>query len=197
MQVQLIDKGNLDAVLDDVANIHASAYSAGHFTSNFSFEKLKEYNRNLIENSDMTLVAKDGERVVGFLISGVAVSQGVKKFTQNNRLYLIWMLLGRPWTLVNKVAGMLHTLLLPVQPSSAKYRLLSIATRPGSQSHGVGKLLMESLERELRKHGVSSFGLSVKKKNVRAVKFYKENGFELESEHLGSLYFRRDLGGLS
>ncbi|WP_165899747.1 GNAT family N-acetyltransferase [Borborobacter arsenicus] len=169
-----------------------SAYSHGHFTSTFNHEKLKEYNRLLLDNSDISLVAVEDGRVVGFMISGEAVSRGVKEFTRQNRLYLIYKLLLRPDFLAAKAFGKLKSMASQSGPVT-RYRLLSIATDASAQSTGVGRQILAALEDKLRERGLDSYGLSVRLDNPRAVQFYQRNGFMVEREQPGALYFRKDL----
>lgn len=184
---------NFHSFASDIARIHASAYSHGHFTSTFGAAKLKEYNVFLLKNSDISLAAVENGRVVGFAISGTAVSRGVAAFTQENRGFLIGKLLTHPQFLVAKVYGKIKARISPAPASPARYRLLSIATDPMSQSKGVGAKILAALEERLKSNAVKCYGLSVRANNPRAVDFYRRNGFIEEREFLGSLYFRKDL----
>lgn len=193
MVISEITGGNASSFAEDVARIHAAAYSHEHFSATFGFEKLKEYNLLLIENSDISLVALDEGRPVGFVISGTAVSRGVREFTRRNRPFLVRTLLSHPRFLFAKISGKLNGLFSSPAPSAAQYRLLSIATDPTAQSKGVGAALLAGLEQRLRERGVKRYGLSVRKGNPRAVEFYRRNGFAEEKEQTGSLYFTKEL----
>ncbi|RUM98892.1 GNAT family N-acetyltransferase [Pseudaminobacter arsenicus] len=192
MEIIQVTKENTALYLDGIAKVHMSAYSHGHFTSTFNHEKLKEYNRLLLDNSDISLVAVEDGRVVGFMISGEAVSRGVKEFTRQNRLYLIYKLLLRPDFLAAKAFGKLKSMASQSGPVT-RYRLLSIATDASAQSTGVGRQILAALEDKLRERGLDSYGLSVRLDNPRAVQFYQRNGFMVEREQPGALYFRKDL----
>lgn len=188
MKIYLFDK--IDAAkITQMGEIHSSAYSAGHFTAGFSLAKLSEYNARLIEASDITILAMDGDNVLGFVISGFTVSAGVKKFTADNRLWLIVQLLKRPSILLNKLLGLVQAKLNPSKPSSAKFRLLSIATLPGAQSKGVGAAMLKFLEQELLSRGVYLYGLSVKDSNIAATRFYERHEFFKEKSYLGATYY--------
>jgi ribosomal protein S18 acetylase RimI-like enzyme len=178
---------------DAIGQIHKSAYSKRHFTSTFSRKKLAEYNEGLIANSDISLVAQLHDRTVGFAIAGRHVSKGVKEFTQQNRAYLIGRLVRHPRFMVAKVIAFLRSKMSKPTPSSAKSRLLSIATDPVVQSRGVGAKLLEELENLLRESGEGSYGLSVRKNNDRAVAFYVAHGFVVEKAYLGSIYLSKNI----
>ena len=175
------------------AEIHLAAYSHGHFTSTFGLPKLTEYNAGLISHSDICLGALEGEKMLGFLISGENVSRGVAEFVRNNRWFLIRKLLSHPQFLFEKISFSVRARLVRTKPSKATYRLLSIAIDPRAQSSGIGGMLLAVLEEHLRARGVKRYGLSVLSKNPRAIAFYRRNGFELEKIELGSAYFSKDL----
>lgn len=194
MEIAEIAPENAPAFAEGIARIHAGAYSSAHFSATFDPEKLKQYNLLLVQNSDVSLVALEDGNPVGFVISGSAVSRGVRQFTRENRLYLVGRLLGQPQFLFEKVYGKLLNILSKPAPSTARYRLLSIATDPSAQSRGVGAALLSALEQRLVTRGIKRYGLSVRMDNPRAAEFYRRNGFVVEKEYLGSLYFGKDLG---
>lgn len=193
MDITDVTAENASALARDIARIHASAYSAAHFSATFRPEKLERYNLLLLQNSDISLVAQEGGKPVGFIISGPSVSRGVRQFTRENRMYLVGRLLRHPQFLWAKVHGKLNGMLHKPVPSTAPYRLLSIATDPAAQSRGVGAALIGALEQRLRASGVKRYGLSVRMDNPRAAEFYRRNGFVVEKEQLGSFYYVKNL----
>jgi ribosomal protein S18 acetylase RimI-like enzyme len=193
MNVELINLKNFKNRLDQIAKIHLLAYSSDHFTSGFGLERLIEYNSNLIEASNLSVVAIDNNEVLGFIIAGENVAAGVSKFTRENRGWLMLQLVKRPSILLAKIMAMIQKRVNPTQPSKAKFRLLSIASKPGSQSKGVGKEMLHFFEQELLRRGVPCYGLSVRNKNQRAIQFYERHGFVKEKEYLGSSYYFKQL----
>lgn len=193
MEIAEVTTENVSLFAGEIARIHTLAYSAAHFSATFEQNKLEEYNILLLENSDLSLVALDDGKPVGFAISGMKVSRGVREFTRRNRLYLIGKLLSHPNFLFAKIYGKFNAVFFKHAPSTAAYRLLSIATDPSAQSRGVGAALLAALEQRLKERGVNRYGLSVRADNPRAVEFYRRNGFVAEKIQLGSLYFAKDL----
>lgn len=57
----------------------------------------------------------------------------------------------------------------------------------------MGSLLLNEFEQTLLARNINLYGLSVRKKNERAVSFYFRNGFEVQKETWDSLYFRKEL----
>jgi ribosomal protein S18 acetylase RimI-like enzyme len=188
MKIHIIEKTDINKICQ-IAGLHATAYSSAHFTAGFSTAKLAEYNSRLVEASDITIVAMDDDKMLGFIISGFSVSVGVRKFTADNRLWLAVQLFKRPRILFNKMVGFVQSRLNTSYPSSAKFRLLSIATMPGFQSKGVGAGMIKFLEQELLSRGVDLYGLSVKDSNIAATRFYERHGFIREKSYLGSSYY--------
>jgi ribosomal protein S18 acetylase RimI-like enzyme len=193
MTIEIVNSNNIKQRVEQIAKIHSVAYSSDHFTSGFHLAKLVEYNQRLVEASDLSVLAVKNNEVVGFIIAGERVSFGVSRFTDENRGWLMLQLLKRPSILISKILGLIKTRIYPNQPSQANFRLLSIATKPGSQSKGIGGEMLHFLEQELLCRGVSCYGLSVKNKNLRAIHFYERHGFVKEKEYLGSSYYFKNL----
>jgi ribosomal protein S18 acetylase RimI-like enzyme len=193
MEIADVTTESAPILVEGIARIHALAYSHAHFSASFAPRKLQEYNLLLLQNSDISLVALEEGKPIGFVISGTAVSRGVSQFTRENRMYLVGRLLSHPKFLFAKVYGKLSGAFQKPAPSTAPYRLLSIATDPSAQSRGVGAALLAALEQRLVARGVKRYGLSVRMDNPRAVDFYRRNGFTVEKEQLGSLYYAKDL----
>lgn len=193
MEIEEITAEDAPLFIKDIAKIHALSYSGAHFSATFGEAKLEEYNSLLVRNSDLSLVALEGVTPVGFIISGTALSRGVQQFTRENRLFLVGRLLRHPRFLVAKIYGKLSSAFRKNGPPTVHYRLLSIATSPSAQSKGIGTALLVALEERLAARGVKRYGLSVRIDNPRAVEFYRRNGFVVEKEQLGSLYFTKEI----
>lgn len=163
METIEINSANAAQYAKDLGRIHAKAYSSDHFSAMFNPEKLAEYNLLLLQNSDISLVAVRDNTVLGFLISGTAVSRGVREFTRENRAYLVGVLLSHPKFMLAKIAGKLNSIASKQAPSKASYRLLSVAVDPSTQSKGVGAALLNALEQRLKIRNVQQYGLSVRK----------------------------------
>lgn len=178
---------------EEIALIHSHAYSENHFTSGFSLEKLIEYNQSLIDSSDITVLAIENGKVLGFIIAGCNLPTGVSEFVKHNRLWLAFRLAAMPNILTAKISDRIRSWFEPHRASLAEFRLLSIAVAPEAQSKGVGLDILRFFERELLLRDVKCYGLSVKNKNLRALSFYERNGFVKENESSGSSYYCKKL----
>lgn len=195
MDIEIVHENSVRNLIPQIANIHSLAYSRDHFTSKFHINKLNEYYQRLVEASDLCVVAIDDNEVVGFIIAGKKISEGIDKFIEANRGWLLLQLLKRPNILFKKIFSILKIKIKnnSKKLSKADFRLLSIATKPDVQSKGVGHAMLIFFEQELVCRGVKSYGLSVKSNNGRSISFYERHGFLIENEFLGSSYYLKIL----
>jgi ribosomal protein S18 acetylase RimI-like enzyme len=195
MEFVTIDTGNVDRYLSEIADIHYGAYSKEHFTSCFDKLLLEKYYKFLIINSDICLLAVDDGVVVGFIVSGYSVGRGVSQFIGDNRPSVIKIFLKNPRFMLEKAFSIISSRIVRDKdsPAIAPFRLMSISVKSGAQSRGVGSLLLNEFEQNLLAKSINLYGLSVRKKNERAVSFYFRNGFEVQKETRDSLYFGKEL----
>jgi ribosomal protein S18 acetylase RimI-like enzyme len=179
--------------LDIIADIHKSAYSKDHFSSKFSKKMLIEYYGELIKINEFCYSARnENNEIIGFIIAGKKTGEAIRRFSQVRFFSLIWYSILTPSELVTKAKGYLEGFYArkPLKTKSVnKLRLLSIATGKKYQSLGYGAEMLARFEDELRLVGAVEYGLSVRYKNHRAVKFYQKNGFLKEKITKKNIYF--------
>lgn len=195
MNIIKVDEASSEAYLSGIAEVHYGAYSKEHFTSCFNQDLLKKYYRVLIKSSDLSVVAVEGGVVVGFVVSGYSVGRGVSQFIKDNRASVIKVFIRNPRFICEKAIAILTARLGRARASApiSPFRLMSISVRSGTQSRGVGSALLSFFEKNLLASSVFEYGLSVRKKNKRAVEFYIRNGFSVQKETRDSLYFYKEL----
>ncbi|MEH6799077.1 MAG: N-acetyltransferase [Halopseudomonas sabulinigri] len=187
-----INDTNINEFLVGIAEIHYGAYSTSHFTSNFDSLMLKRYYTCLIENSDLSLVSVTDNEIDGFIVAGYNVGRGVAQFVKSYRLSVIRVFLSNPKFLAEKFLSFISKLKASNESTElSKFRLMSIAVNPKTQSKGVGSQMLLSFESILQMRGIKSYGLSVRKKNARAVGFYIRNDFSVQKETKDSIYFSK------
>lgn len=185
-----LNNDNVDQYVEGIALVHMGAYHSDHLTANFSLQKLGEYYKDLVNASDLSIVALDDcMNVAGFIVAGENVGSGVSKFLNKNRLYVLSVLLLHPPLFFNKIKHLIARKFRKTTESSAKFRLLSIAVSANTQSKGVGGKMIEYFENVLRSRSIDKYGLSVKLSNSRAIKFYEDKKFIREKDYLGSAYY--------
>lgn len=195
MIIKIVKKKNdLISVTNKIALIHKKSFDKNHFTSTFSIKKLVEYNMLLIQYSDLFLIATNEEEgIVGYIISGTSVAKGVKKFIDQNKIYISFLMIKNPNFLFQKLYAKIFSYFFSSKNNKTKFRLFSISVDPTFQSKGVGGKMLDYFELQLKKLKVKSYGLSVRNKNAKAIKFYSRNKFIKERNFLGYTYFFKKL----
>jgi GNAT superfamily N-acetyltransferase len=134
-------------------------------------------------------VLENGNRLLGFCFSG-HYSGSFTNFINQNKVFLFFWVLFHPWLLFNPMIQDRVKMSLLIFKGKFKssqnyprlkaksFGILSIAVDPGSQSMGVGNLMMEYVEQEAIKKGFKYMHLTVHPTNDQAVKFYEHNGWE-------------------
>lgn len=195
MKIIIIDGSNSKSYLSGIAEVHYGAYSKEHFTSCFDKDLLSRYYNSLIRNSDLSIVAVEEGVVVGFIVAGYSVGRGVSQFIKDNRASVVRVFFKNPRFIYEKALSTVASKLakggvsVPVSP----FRLMSISVRSGIQSRGVGSKLLQFFEEKLLASNIAEYGLSVRKKNQRAIEFYIRNSFSVQKETRDSLYFYKEL----
>lgn len=67
--------------------------------------------------------------------------------------------------------------LVQLRRDSAEARVYSICVSPRARGGGVGRMLLESLEREARKRGYAGIRLEVSARNRAAIRLYEASGY--------------------
>lgn len=184
-----VSESNLETYLPAICDVHIDAYPDGHFTNLLSRPHLLQYYRELILNSDISLVAEAGHSVLGFLISGTQVSRGVANFTHSHRALLMRILLLHPAMAAEKMSLLLNARLFKLAKSKATFRIMSIAVDPKAMRAGIGARLISELDTLLLGRGVTQVGLSVRKSNRNAIDFYNRLGFSVEMQNQWAVYY--------
>lgn len=140
-------------------------------------------------------MAIDDGIVTGFIVSGYSVGRGVSQFIGENRPSVIRVFLKNPRFIIEKALSIIYSRIVRGKdsPAIAPFRLMSISVESVIQSRGVGSILLNEFEKALLAQNINLYGLSVRKKNERAVSFYFRNGFEIQKETRDSLYFAKEL----
>lgn len=197
LAVVRITDSNLERYLPDICAVHMNAYPKGHFTNLLGKPDLSNYYRELILNSDISLVAESGRRLVGFLISGTHVAHGVANFTRDNRALLLRILLLNPAMAIEKVTSLTLSRMSKVEKSKATFRIMSIAVDSKAMRGGIGAFLIRELETMLAGLDVKLIGLSVRKGNQNAIDFYHRIGFAVEMQSRWALYFVKPVNAVA
>ena len=103
--------------------------------------------------------------------------------------YMLKMMLKSPagFTMVAEENSILYGYATMNQMDSTSVDLESIGVIPDQHRHGIGSMLLDSMEAEARKRGYKKIILEVREKNTGAINFYRRHGYKT-SEFLSSYY---------
>ena len=182
------------ADINQLVEIHKNTFTKEHFTAFFPDELLKKYLLKLIEANEYNIGAYNSEgRMTGFIIAGTKSDVVIKQFTSANLLIIFWQLMKHPFFLIEKIVDLILRFTRSKNISKEQVRIYLFEIDRPYQGEGLGKELLENFENFLLNKQIFSFGLSVRKKNRRAVNFYERNGFNKEFSDYKSIFFIKSL----
>ena len=189
------------AKFDDVrriAEIHKSQFGT-HLLGKYSVELLTSFYSEFVDRAAF-LVHVSKNEIDGFVLGGDSSQLNLCKneFVRDHFVRCVWETSCRPQVWYAGVRGGAQRMwdyhknkrAQKNSITSLKIRLLSIAVDKRAMGKGVAVELIMGFERLVC--GITSkYGLSVKKDNTRAVKFYQKLGFEVESTEGESINFKK------
>lgn len=182
------------ADVDQLMKIHNRTFTKDHFSSYFPENLLREYLSQLLGVNEYNIAAfhNSGE-MIGFLIAGNKSKEVLKRFTAKNFSIIFFQIIRHPYFLYEKTIEIVLKMLHIKSNSSEKLRLYLIEIDHEYQGAGVGKKLLDFFEDMLKSKNIFSYGLSVRKNNLQAIRFYEKNNFQREFVNLKSVYFVKEL----
>lgn len=169
--------------LIQVARIHKDQFPT-HYLGQFSVSLLEEFYKNLLNHECVFIVAEEDNNILGFVIGGEwkKISGYLHFFMRKYFLRSMLESAIRPRTWrksIKKIVSLLgHEEQDPNNLDNIEnFTLLSIATGKQTQGRGVGSGLLQAFNNEMKKI-TKRYYLSVQDTNIRAINFYKKNGFE-------------------
>lgn len=178
----------------ELTQLHKILFDPKHFTSQFSESKLEKYFRFIWQYSQFCYIAYDEDslKIIGYLFAGENVGRGVKKFYISEFFYLSQLLLRSPEFLIEKLSEVFIRD-KKNRTSKANMRLYLIAALSNNEYKGIGKLLINNLEEDLKKSGIRFYGLSVRIHNTNAISFYHHLDFQNEFQSRKSIYLIKNI----
>ncbi|WP_337872179.1 GNAT family N-acetyltransferase [Ignavibacterium sp.] len=192
-EIKILQLNNDENTLAQIVRLHKLLFDKEHFTALFNEQLLEKYFTELLSKSSYKIAAYHNEEMVGYLIAGENLDNALKKFSKENFIKILLVLLLNPRFLFEKISDALSKFFYQRRKSSAPMRLFLIASKHNENIKGVGKLLVESFENYLIEHNVNTYGLSVRKHNKTAIGFYKKIGLKEEFRNHKSIFFIKKL----
>jgi len=195
--------------LNQIAKIHKEAFP-DYFLTAFGEELLYEFYNQYFLNNNIFVVAEENNKIIGFILGNNSDIPRKKFFNENFyriSLKVIFELLKLNKNLWNGIFQRVFFVKEAIISKFRKnikieeriiqnkksYRLLSIAVNPKVKGKNIAVEMEKYFCEELLKIGIEEVGLSVKKENIRAIKFYEKCGYFLEREEEKSKYFNKKL----
>ena len=196
-----------------ISAIHLKAFQ-GEFLSSLGERVLNAYYRNYLYESDhLLLVAKVGERTIGF-VAGTLNSERIYQGLFRNNFFLIAKLTLKSF-LVNKnlrshilkkrkfMKEVIKSRFFKKKKNKniqnkkkeidkKRAKLLSIAVLDEFRGKGVAVELIVRFENEMQKKGALEGALYVRKKNLRGIGFYEKTGWLPSFSDNDSISFTKD-----
>ena len=191
-----IRKAKIDDI-NSICTLHQYAFNSDYFTSTFSQKMLINFYTMLLKNNDYNYIAIDDKNnPLGFIVAGYKTSATINLFIKKNVLSLSTILLKNPKFLFQKIKILVRRNSSDKFVSKAKLRLLAIGVKKDSENKGIGTHLIQYLDQDLLRNGENIYGLSVKKNNINAIKFYLKNNFKVEKEDKNSIYYIKEISAI-
>lgn len=185
--------------LSQVANLHKKAFTDSVLTKLGNEPIRLYYEWQLTGPHDCYAIGvfDQDNTLLGFCFSGV-FRGSLSGFLQQNRKILVRYILTHPWLITNplvldriNIALRIFRKKPPKIPLLKKeqirsFGILSIAVDPDRQGFGIGKIIMELVEKEAFIKGFSQMHLTVHPTNVGAVAFYEHCGWLKKNNQSGN-----------
>ena len=194
MQVNLELLDSLDDIkIKQVVLMHKLSYERNHFSSRLPFSLLESFYKHILRGNKYSYTAIDEEsgKVLGVLIAGDKTSEYVKIFIEKKIYILALILLINPDLIFAKFKDFISLFKNNKKHFNSKIylRLLNLTVNREFQRNGIGLILLERFEYDLKKNGEGFYGFSVKKNNLKAINFYYKNNSYVEFENKDMIYF--------
>ena len=180
--IQLIQLKKKDAI--DIAKIHIASFN-GFFLTDLGKDVLRVFYSSLLKDkSTIVWGVKNNQVLVGFFVASTKPKGIYSRIFLKNILYFFGPLLISFLNNINFLKRMITSF-----TSSNSYNvsplysasLLSICVSPDYTSKGIGKMLLNKLEKELVIHNQKGYYLTTDAENNDGTNyFYLRNGFKLQ-----------------
>lgn len=179
--------------VDGIASVHRAAYSPDHLSAHFSSGMARSYYLHLATAASIVVVATEDDRVVGFVIGGDHIGEGVARFRRENRLNLARLALKQPKSVVRRAMRMANSKKRGNLMTGPALRLTSVAIAPAAQGSGLFSDLLATFEVAGLDLGFDDYGLSVQSTNKRALAAYLRADMKIDFEFDDSVYLSKRL----
>jgi len=166
-----------------IAKIHQKEINQG-FLGQLGIKFLsKLYESTIVSPDAFTIVAKDNDKVIGFISGCTNVAKFYHDFLKNYFFQVFFILLPKMFRL-SILKKIFETLKYPQQKEEKKLpgaELLTIAVLKKYHGQGIAQKMFEQFVEEMKKREIKQFKVIVGKSLTRAIRFYEKVGFKFYS----------------
>jgi len=189
--------------LDEIAKIHKESYPEDHFLNELGLFLINKFYKSFLKYPTIFLVCIKCKKICGFILGleSHILTKAKHDFIKENQRGLVVCVIHRIFSIkfilkflprfINLIKDLLYKRLKQRNTSTSSenfFILLSIAASNEVRGRGVANFLLDNFEKKLKEDDVKKYALSVRKSNLRAVKFYKKKNFYIEKENKTKIY---------
>lgn len=168
--------------IEGIVRIHCSAFK-GFFLTSLGADFLKFYYLNFVRSKEtVTLVAEDGNRVVGFSAATTNCKGFNSRLIKSNLFGFCMLTLKLIFTNSKALLRLVKNLTKKsseIDDNEEYAELYSIGVDQSQQGKGIGKLMLTKTEVALKHKGVEKVSLTTDyNENEHAIGFYKSMGYK-------------------
>ena len=143
----------------------------------------KLYKSTMVSPNAFTIVAKDNDKVIGFISGCTNVAKFYHDFFKKYFFQVFFILLPKMFKL-SILKKIFETLKYPQQKEEKKLpgaELLTIAILKEYHGQGIAQKMFEKFVKEMKKREIKQFKVIVGESLMRAIRFYEKIGFKFHS----------------
>lgn len=168
--------------IEGIVRMHCSAFK-GFFLTSLGADFLKFYYLNFVRSKEtVTLVAEDGNRVVGFSAATTNCKGFNSRLIKSNLFGFCMLTLKLIFTNPKALLRLVKNLTKKsseIDDNEEYAELYSIGVDQSQQGKGIGKLMLTKTEVALKHKGVEKVSLTTDyNENEHAIGFYKSMGYK-------------------
>lgn len=160
-----------------VARLHTIALQ-GDFLPSLGEEVLKNIYLGTLEKPNIySLCFKQSNKIVGFVIGTKDINLFFKEAFKNRFIFIIYQIILAVLKNPLLIKKILETVTYTSKDKGPRAELVVIAVHPKMQGKGIGKMLINELEKTFIENGVKTYKLTVHA-DKSAVRFYEHLRFK-------------------
>lgn len=186
--------------LIEIANLHKLCFPK-YFISSLGARLINAYYYEFLKEEAPFIVAKDGNKIIGFCMGYYRNTTARNEFIKNNKIPLILRLsmlcLSLNPVAIKKCLQYIKDIFkndnLKKKSVEADVGLLSICVSKEYRGTSISAELVKKFEKNIQDKGAMTYVLSVYSTNYRAISFYEKNGMRIVDKNASEYKFYKSI----